>query len=190
MSGHSKWSQIKRQKGAADIKKSQIFGKLSKTISLAARKGENPNINPDLRAAIEKAKEANMPADNIERAIKRGAGKLKGMEIESVRFEAYGPGGTAIIIEGITDNKNRTTAEIRHILSKNGASLAQVGAVTWAFEQAEDRPSASSEGWSSAPAWRPKHTVELSEQDAKVLDKLLEELKNHDDVQEIYTNAL
>lgn len=176
MSGHSKWSQIKRQKGVTDAKRSQIFGKLSKTISLAARKGENPDMNPELRAAIEKAKEANMPADNIGRAIKKGAGKLEGAQLEGVRYEAYGPGSAAIIIEGITDNKNRTTQEIKHLLSKNGASLAQTGSVIWAFE-------------SKGGKWLPKTTTEINEQDAELLDKLLEELDNHDDIQDIYTNA-
>lgn len=177
MSGHSKWSQIKRQKGAADAKKSQIFGKVSRLISLAARKGEDPKTNPDLRVAIEKAKEINMPADNIERAIKRGVGKLEGVALENVRFEAYGPGGSAIIIEAITDNKNRAVAEIKHILSKHGANLAQTGAVTWAFNHIDNK-------------YQPKHPLELNKQDAEALDKLLEELDNHDDVQEIYTNAI
>lgn len=177
MSGHSKWSQIKRQKGTVDAKKSQIFGKVARLVSLAARKGEDPKMNPDLRVAIDKAKEANMPADNIERAIKRGAGKLEGAQLESARFEAYGPGGAAIIIEAITDNKNRTVAEIKHILSKNNSNLAQAGAVTWAFDHTNGK-------------WIAKHPMELSEQDAKALDTLLEELDNRDDVQEIYTNAL
>ncbi|MBU2263639.1 YebC/PmpR family DNA-binding transcriptional regulator, partial [Patescibacteria group bacterium] len=115
MSGHSKWAQIKRQKAVTDAKKSQVFSKLAKMISVAARKGEDINMNPELRVAIEKAKSMNMPADNIERAIKRGAGKLEGSQLENVRFEAYGPGGTAIIVEGITDNKNRSVAEIKHI---------------------------------------------------------------------------
>ena len=118
MSGHSKWSQIKHQKGAADAKKSQVFSKLARTITLAARKGENPDMNPDLRLAVDKAKQANMPSDNIKRAIERGAGKAEGGQLENVRFEAYGHGGSAVIIEGITDNKNRTIAEIKHIILK------------------------------------------------------------------------
>ena len=117
-----------------------------------------------------------MPLDNIERAIKRGAGKLDGSQLENVKFEAYGPGGTAIIIEGITNNKNRTVAEIKHILSKNNLSLGQTGSAIWAFENKDNE-------------WKPKHKVELNESDAKLLDKLLEELDDHDDVQEIYTNA-
>ena len=180
MSGHSKWSTIKREKAATDAKRSQVFSKISKIISLAARKGEDPGMNPDLRSAIEKAKEANMPADNIERAIKKGAGKLGGAQMENVRYEAYGPGGVAIIIEGITDNKNRTVAEIKHILSKNNCKLAESGSVIWAFEPAED---------GQMQGWEPKHKTEISEKDAEKMDKLLEELDDHDDVNELFTNA-
>lgn len=133
-------------------------------------------MNPELRMTIEKAKSVNMPANNIERAIKRGAGKLEGSQLENVRFEAYGPGGTAIIIEGITDSRNRAVAEIKHILSKHNAKLAESGAVTWAFERKEGK-------------WLAKHTVEISETDAEALDKLLEELDDHDDIQELFTNA-
>ncbi len=176
MSGHSKWSQIKHQKGAADAKKSQVFSKIARTIAIAARKGEDPGMNPELRVAINKAKEANMPADNIEKAIKKSAGKLGGTELESFRFEAYGPGGVAIIIEGITDSKNRAVAEIKHILSNHNAKWAESGSVIWAFERKENK-------------WLPKHTIEISESDAGALDKLLEELDDHDDVQEIYNNA-
>lgn len=179
MAGHSKWAQIKRQKGVADVKKSQIFSKMARIIVLATRKGEKPEMNPDLRVAIEKAKAANMPADNIERAIKRGAGKMEGVQLENVRFETYGPGGTAIIIEGITDNRNRTVAEIKHILSKHGTSLGQTGSVIWAFN-----PPAGGQN-----EWTPKNKIELNEDDAKKLDELLEELDNHDDVQELFTNA-
>jgi YebC/PmpR family DNA-binding regulatory protein len=178
MSGHSKWSQIKHQKGAADAKKSQVFSKIARTIAIAARKGEDPGMNPELRVAINKAKEANMPADNIEKAIKKGAGKLEGTELESFRFEAYGPGGVAIIIEGITDSKNRAVAEIKHILSKHNAKWAESGSVVWAFDQP-----------AGEKRWLPKHMVEISESDAEALDKLLEELDDHDDVQEIYNNA-
>ncbi|MBU1159924.1 YebC/PmpR family DNA-binding transcriptional regulator [Patescibacteria group bacterium] len=179
MAGHSKWAQIKRQKAVTDAKKSQVFSKLAKTISLASRKGEDPGMNPELRTIIEKAKSANMPSDNIEKAIKRGAGKLEGITLEEFRFEAYGPGGTAIIIEGITDSRNRTVAEIKHLLSKQNAKWAETGSVTWAFD-----PPAGGHGW------QPKHTIELNKQDAEDLDKLLEALDNHDDIQEIYTNAL
>ncbi|HDO23845.1 MAG TPA: YebC/PmpR family DNA-binding transcriptional regulator, partial [bacterium] len=145
-------------------------------ITLAARKGESPDMNPDLRSAIEKAKEVNMPADNIERAIKKGAGKLEGVQMENVRYEAYGPGGVAIIIEAITDNNNRTVAEIKHLLSKHNAKFAATGSVTWAFEKKDGK-------------WEAKHKVEISEQDAEKLDKLLEEIDDHDDVQDLFTNS-
>ncbi len=176
MSGHSKWSQIKHQKGTADAKKSQVFSKLAKVISLAARKGENPETNFELRAAVEKAKSVNMPADNIERAIKKGSGKTEGEQLESVRYEVYGPAGVAIIIEAITDNKNRTLAEIKHILSLHEAKLGGQGSVLWAFSNNNGK-------------FEPKTKIELSETDADALDKLLEALDDHDDVQEIYTNA-
>lgn len=177
MSGHSKWSQIKHQKGVADAKKSQVFSKLARMISVAARKGENPESNPELRAAVEKARSINMPNDNIERAIKRGSGKEEGSQLENVRYEAYGPGGVAIIIEAITDNRNRSLAEIKHLLSLHGAKLAGQGAVLWAFESKDNKLSA-------------KTTLELSEADAQSLDKLLEALDEHEDVQEVYINAI
>lgn len=176
MSGHSKWSTIKHQKAATDAKRSQVFGKLTKLISVAARNGEDPSMNPDLRSAIDKAKSLNMPSDNIDRAIKKGSGKAEGSQLESVRYEAYGPSGVAIIIDGITDNKNRTTAEIKHILTKHGASLAESGSALWAFEE-------------TSGALNPKTTTSLSEEDASTLDRLLEELDDHDDIQGIYTNA-
>lgn len=188
MAGHSKWSQIKRQKALTDVKKSQIFSKIARIITLAARKGEKPEMNPDLRVAIEKAKAVNMPLDNIERAIKRGAGKLDGSQLENVRFEAYGPGGVAIIIEGITDNKNRTVAEIKHILSKNNLSFGQTGSAAWAFEYKNNKPASTGEP-ASQGGWESKNKIELNENDAQALDKLLGELDDHDDVQEIYTNA-
>ncbi len=178
MSGHSKWSTIKRQKGATDAKRSQIFSKMAKMITIAARKGEDPAMNPDLRAAVEKAKSVNMPAENIERAIKKGAGKTEGVQMENVRYEAYGPGGVAVIIEAITDNNNRTVAEIKHLLSKNNGKFAESGSVTWAFN-----PPAGGRGWEA------KHKVEISEEDAAKLDRLLEALDDHDDVQELFTNC-
>lgn len=177
MSGHSKWSQIKHQKGAADAKKSQVFSKMARVISVAARKGENPDMNSELRMAIEKAKSINMPLDNIERAIKRGGGKAEGAQLESVRYEAYGPGGTAIIIEVITDSKNRSFAEIKHLLSFHGAKLGEPGSVLWAFETINNK-------------FQPKQTIQLSEENKNSLNKLIEVLDNHDDVQEIYTNAI
>ncbi|MCK5085004.1 MAG: YebC/PmpR family DNA-binding transcriptional regulator [Candidatus Pacebacteria bacterium] len=136
MSGHSKWSKIKRQKGVADVKKGKIFSQLSKAVTLAAKDGGgDASMNPALKLAVEKAKQANMPLDNIEKAIKKGTGELEGGTIEEVLYEAYGPEGIALIIEGTTDNTNRTVAEIKHILSKNGGRLGEVGSVKWMFER-------------------------------------------------------
>jgi len=136
MSGHSKWAQIKRQKGVQDAKRGTLFTKLGNAISLAAKAGgKDPETNFKLRLSIEKARGANMPMDNIERAIKRGAGELAGQQIEEVSYEGYGPSGIAIIIETVTDNKNRTTSEIRNILSKYGGRLGEANSVKWLFEQ-------------------------------------------------------
>ena len=177
MSGHNKWSQIQRQKGINDAKKSQIFGKISKGIAVAAGKGADPNMNSELRHAIEKAKEVNMPKDNVERAVEKGSGSASG-GLEPARYEAYGPGGTAIIIDTITDNKNRTVAEIKHLLAKNGGSFAGAGAAIWAFEPA-----------SSADGLKPKVTIPLNDSDSEVLGRLLESLDSNDDVQNVYTNT-
>ncbi len=136
MSGHSKWSKIKRQKGVADVKKGKIFSQLSKAVTLMAKDGGgDPGMNPALKLAIEKAKQANMPLDNIEKAIKKGTGELEGGTIEEVLYEAYGPSGIAMIIEGTTDNTNRTVAEIKHILSRNNGRLGEAGSVKWMFER-------------------------------------------------------
>ncbi len=135
MSGHSHWHSIKYQKTAADVKKSKAFSKIAREITIAAKEGGDPEFNSKLRLAIEKAKSINMPAENIERAIKRGTGELAGAKLEPVLFEAYGPGGMAIIIEGITDNKNRTLGEIKQILSEYGGKLANEGSVKWLFER-------------------------------------------------------
>ena len=134
MSGHSKWATIKRKKGALDAKRGKVFTKWIKEITVAARNGGgDPAGNPRLRTAILGAKGVNMPADNIERAIKKGTGELEGTHYEEVAYEGYGPGGIAILIESLTDNRNRTTGEIRHILTKNGGRMADAGAVQWMF---------------------------------------------------------
>jgi len=135
MSGHSHWAGIKYKKGLADIKKSQAFSKTAREITIASREGSNPDFNSKLRLAIEKAKSIRMPTENIERAIKRGTGELAGEKLEEILFEAYGPGGIAIIIEGITDNKNRTLGEIKQILNQSGGKLVSEGAVKWMFER-------------------------------------------------------
>jgi len=136
MSGHSHFSSIKHKKEITDKKRGQIFSKLSREISVAAKeRGGNPETNTKLRLVIEKTKEWNLPKENIERAIKRGTGELAGGKLEEVLFEAYGPGGIAIIIEGITDNKNRALSEIKQVLSQNNGKLADTGSVRWLFER-------------------------------------------------------
>lgn len=136
MSGHSKWASIKHKKGAADAKKGALYTRIIKEITMAARNGGgNPDMNPSLRTAMAKAKEANMPSDNVKNAIKRGTGELPGVVYETINYEAYGPGGVAIIIEALTDNKNRTTAELRNILSKKNGNMAGAGSVAWMFNK-------------------------------------------------------
>jgi len=135
MSGHSKWATIKHKKAATDAKRGSLFTKLIKEITVAARGGGKPESNPRLRVAIERAKEASMPSDNIERAIKKGTGELEGVSYEDITLEGYGPGGVAIYVEGVSDNKNRTTSEIRTIFTKRGANMAGAGSVSWMFEK-------------------------------------------------------
>ncbi|MFQ6610061.1 MAG: YebC/PmpR family DNA-binding transcriptional regulator [Fidelibacterota bacterium] len=136
MSGHSKWSTIKRKKGAADAKRGVIFTRISKDLTIAAREGGgNPDMNPALRLAVKAAKNANMPAANIERAIKKGTGDLPGVRYEDVIYEGYGPGGAAIMLSVMTDNKNRTLPEIRHLMSKYNGHLGESGCVNWMFEK-------------------------------------------------------
>jgi YebC/PmpR family DNA-binding regulatory protein len=136
MSGHSKWSTIKRKKGAADAKRGKLFTKLIKEITIAAREGGgDPNANPRLRLAVDNAKAANMPSENIDRAIKKATGELEGVIFLELTYEGYGPGGIAVLISVATDNKNRTVAEVRHIFSKYGGSLGESGSVAWMFER-------------------------------------------------------
>lgn len=136
MAGHSKWAQIKRKKAAQDQKRGKVFTKLIREIMIAARLGGgNPENNPRLRAAIAAAKAENMPKENIERAIKKGIGELEGSRLEEVVYEGYGPGGVAVLIEAMTDNRNRTTAEIRHIFARVGGNLGATGCVSWLFHK-------------------------------------------------------
>jgi len=135
MSGHSKWAKIKRKKASADAARGRIFTKLIREITVAARHGGgNPGANPRLRSAIDEAKSMNMPVENIDRAIKRGTGQLEGQVLEEITYEGYGPQGIAILIEAVTDNRNRTTSEIRHVLSRYGGSLGNKGSVAWQFQ--------------------------------------------------------
>ncbi|MFZ3011580.1 MAG: YebC/PmpR family DNA-binding transcriptional regulator [Minisyncoccia bacterium] len=177
MSGHNKWAQIKHKKAITDAKKSKIFSKLVRFISVEAKLSGGKE-SPGLRAAIEKAKKVNMPADNIERAIKKAS--EPGAHMDAITYEAYGPGGAGIIIETLTDSKNRTAQDIKHILTKNGFSLGGIGSVTWAFKKEK-----SPEGL----IWTPTSTTSLSDTDLELLDKLVEDLEENDDVQDVYTNA-
>ncbi len=136
MAGHSKWANIKHRKAAQDAKRGKIYTKLAREITVAAREGGgDPEFNPRLRAAIEKAKKFNMPKENIERAIKRGTGEIAGEIYEEVTYEGYGPGGVAIIVKCLTDNRNRTASEVRHAFSKHGGNLGTSGCVSWMFER-------------------------------------------------------
>ncbi|SMO45489.1 DNA-binding regulatory protein, YebC/PmpR family [Balnearium lithotrophicum] len=136
MAGHSKWANIRHKKAAQDAKRGKIFTKLAREITVAAKEGGgDPEKNPRLRAAIEKARKFNMPKENIERAIKRGTGELAGESYEEVTYEGYGPGGVAIIVKCLTDNRNRTAAEVRHAFSKHGGNLGTSGCVSWMFER-------------------------------------------------------
>lgn len=176
MSGHSKWAQIKYKKAASDAKRGKIFSKLSRAITIAARElGNDPKTNSKLAATIEEARKANMPSDNVDRAIKKASAK-ESAELKEATYEAYGPGGSAIIITAVTDNANRTTNEIKHLLSEHGAKLGEQGSAMWAF--AKDRQS-----------FVAKYPVNLSESDSKKFEDLLSALDDHDDIQEVYSNA-
>lgn len=136
MSGHSKWATIKRKKGATDAARARVFTRLIREITIAARMGSgDPDANPRLRLAIDKAKAANMPNDNITRGIKKGTGELEGQAYEELTYEGYGPGGCAVLIDAITDNRNRTVSEVRHIFSKYGGNLAESNAVAFMFDR-------------------------------------------------------
>lgn len=176
MSGHNKWSQIKHKKGAADKAKSNVWGKLAKRIIVESKLANGDVNSPTLRTMIEKAKKENMPKENIERAVKKGVSVDAG-SMESIMYESYGPGGAAILISTVTDSKNRTAQEIKHLLTKNGLALASQGSAIWAFEK-------DTEGGFTA-----KTTVLLSEEDSAALMKVLEEIDANDDVEDVYTNA-
>lgn len=162
MSGHSKWAQIKRQKGIADVKKGAAFTRLANAITIAAREGgKDPSMNFRLRLAVEKAREANMPKDNVERAIKRGVGELADRTIETVTYEAYGPGGVAIVIETLTDSRNRTIGDLRQVFNRYGGTLASVNSVLFMFER---------RGFLEVNADTDKDAIELAAIDAGATD--------------------
>ena len=174
MSGHNKWSKIKHKKALTDAKKSKVFSKFVKLIQVESKLAKGDVNSPGLKAAIEKAKRENVPKDNIERAVKKGASS-DSATMESVTYEAYGPGGVGIIIEALTDNKNRSGSEIKSTLTKAGTSLAAPGSATWAFEKKEER-------------WSPTTTIKISEEENEKLQRLIESLEELDDVEDIYTN--
>ncbi len=175
MSGHNKWSKIKRQKAVTDAAKSKVFGKFAQLIAIESKKaGGNMNA-PSLRTVIDRAKAENMPKDNIERAVAKGM-SADAMELESVVYETYGPGGIAILIDALTDNRNRTAQEIKHILTKNGCELASPGSASWAFSKTTD-------------GYEPTSTIAISDEDGEKLSALIEVLDENDDVQDVYTNA-
>lgn len=238
MSGHSKWSTIKRKKGAIDAKRGKIFTRLIKEITVAARTGGggDPDGNPRLRSAIAAAKTENMPKDNIDRAIKKGTGELEGEVYEEILYEGYGPAGVAVLVECMTDNRNRTVADIRHYFSKSNGNLGESGCVAWMFDKkgliqvekdkyteeelmdlaleagAEDvveedtvyqilttpeefsdvRDALEESGvefFEAAVSMIPSNTIAVTEEKpAQSLLKLLENLEDHDDVQNVYSN--
>ena len=237
MSGHSKWSTIKHKKGAADAKRGKVFTRIIKEMTVAARMGGgDPNSNPRLRSAVAEAKAANMPKDNVERAIKRGTGELEGVSYEEITYEGYGPGGAALMVEVMTDNTNRTTPEIRHMLEKNGGNMGTPGSVRFQFDRkgfftvdkkaadedklmelaleagADDLLSSGDvfEIYTSPESFEqvrlaleknkiatveaklgqiPKNPVTLDEAKAKQMMRLMESLDDHEDVQNVWTNA-
>lgn len=237
MSGHSKWATIKRKKAATDSARGKVFTKIIKEITIAARDGGgDPNGNPRLRLAIQNAKSNNMPQENITRAIKKGTGELEGVRYEEINYEAYGPNGVAVLIECVTDNRNRTVAELRHLVSKNNGNLSESGSVAWMFERkgvilvekekhtedeimeaildygVEDikdedqffevisapenfdkvRKAIEEKAYkidSASLQYVAKDLINLGEKDTADVVKLIEAIEDHDDVQNVYTNA-
>ena len=177
MSGHNKWSKIKHKKAGTDAAKSKIFSKMAKLISTASKHAKGDTTSPTLRAAMDKAREYNMPADNIDRAVKKGAGG-EAEALESITYEAYGPGGCALVIEALTSNRNKAAQEVKFILSQNGFQLATPGAAIWAFKKDP-----------GTNELQPTMTIKLSSEDETILEKLIGDLEDNDEVQEVYTNA-
>ena len=174
MSGHNKWSKIKNRKAVTDAQKSKVFTKVVRLLTVEAKKAKGDMNAPGLITAIAKAREANMPNDNIERAVKKAGAEPANME--SIVYEAYGPGGCAMVIDALTDNRNKAAQEIKHILSLHETELAGMGAATWAFKKTHE-------------GWEPQTTVPLSDQEGEKLNTLVEALEECDEVQSVYTNA-
>lgn len=175
MSGHNKWSQIKRQKGKTDGEKSKAYSKYARLISMESKKANGNLSSPSLASTVEKAKKENVPKDVIDRAVKKGMEAGSGT-MESITYEAYGPGGCAMVIEALTDNRNKAAQEIKHILVNYGISLAGIGSATWAFAK-------------SGAEWTPTVTVPISDEDIVILEKVVADLENNDEVQAVFINA-
>jgi transcriptional/translational regulatory protein YebC/TACO1 len=175
MSGHNKWSKIKRKKEASDASKSRAFSKHASVIAMEARKAKGDVNSPGLAAAIERAKKDSMPKENIDRAVQKGKA-AEGALLTEVLYEAFGPGGTAIVVVAVTDNGNRTTPEIRHIFKEAGFALGATGSASWAFTKTSD-------------GYVPHNRVELGDDDGEKLATLIDTLLGHDDVQDVYTSA-
>ncbi len=174
MSGHNKWSQIKHKKAKTDAQKSKQFSKFSRLITEEVRKAKGNRDAPGVRVAINRGREVNMPNDAIDRAIKKATENSAGLEM--VTYEAYGPGGCAVIVEAFTANKNKASQEIKHILANNGHPLASPGSASWAFER-------------HGIEWKPKTTITLEDADLALLEKLIDALEDNDEVQEVFTNV-
>lgn len=175
MAGHNKFSKIKRQKAKTDAQKSKIFGKMVRLITVEAKKAGGNLSSPGLKAAIDKAKSENVPNDTIDRAVKKASTDTSAT-MENITYEAYGPGGCAIIVEALTENRNKAAQEVKHILAKQGFELAGIGSATWAFTK-------SHEGWTA------NTTIPLGEADSVILETILNELEENDEVQDVFTNA-
>jgi len=176
MSGHNKWSQIKHKKGATDAAKSNVWGKLAKRIAVESKLAGGDVTSPTLRTMIELAKKANMPKENIERAVAKGTSD-DAASLESITYETYGPGGCAIVIQTLTDSRNRTAQEMKHLLSELGLALAAPGSALWAFEK-------NAEGGFDA-----KTMVPIAEEDGEKLSAIIEKIEAYDDTQDVFTNA-
>ncbi|MDP2594032.1 MAG: YebC/PmpR family DNA-binding transcriptional regulator [bacterium] len=177
MSGHNKWAQIKHKKQSTDAAKSRVFARYAHLIALESKKADGSLAAPGLASAIARAKAMNMPKDNIDRAVAKGASK-DSAALEQVIYEAYGPGGIALIIDALTDNRNRTTQEVKHVLSRNGVELSAPGAASWAFTRQPDGSYVPNEPF-----------MDVAEEDGEKLDSILEALDEHEDVQRTFTNA-
>jgi YebC/PmpR family DNA-binding regulatory protein len=210
MSGHSKWATTKHRKGAKDSARAKVFAKLIRQVEVAAREGGgDANTNAQLRTMFQKAREASVPIDTIERAIKRGTGELEGVRYEPISYEGYGPSGVAVIVETLTDNRNRTSAEVKHLFGKNGGAIAEPGAVSWQFDRKgvvevegpvdEDQllewvmdagaENYEANGKNYTVTTEPQNTIPITEEnESKKILRLMDAIDDHDDVQNVYAN--